>query len=367
MDLFDKTIAVTGLNATDNPGPGVAVIRSLRADPRFTGAIIGLAYDAFDPGLYLPGLIDGAMLIPYPSAGRQALLQRLAYAKQRFDIDVLIPTLDSELPALLDHEDELRALGIDTFLPTRAQYDMRSKARLYELAEQHGIPVPRAEVLVESSPLYTLHQRFDFPVVVKGVFYGASICRTVDEAVHAFHKAAAEWGVPVIVQEFVSGEEFNVCAVGDGEGNTVGAVAMKKLMLTKAGKGWAGVTINDPDLLDLSERIIAALRWRGPCEIEVMRDPSGAFHLMEINPRFPAWCDLSAGAGQNLPMAVARWATGEAVEPLPPYEAGMAFVRISIDQVVPISALEALSTLGEVDTAAQPAHRLSFPELEVSP
>ena len=43
------TVAVTGLNATDNPGPGVAVIRALRdADPAIR--IIGLAYDALDPG-----------------------------------------------------------------------------------------------------------------------------------------------------------------------------------------------------------------------------------------------------------------------------------------------------------------------------
>ena len=39
------TVAVTGLNATDNPGPGVSVIRSLRAHPDFDGRIVGLAYD----------------------------------------------------------------------------------------------------------------------------------------------------------------------------------------------------------------------------------------------------------------------------------------------------------------------------------
>ena len=355
---FTGTVAVTGLNATDNPGPGVAVVRSLRGDPDFAGRIIGLAYDAMDPGLYLPGLLDGAMLIPCPAAGREALLDRLAYAKHRFGIDVLIPTLDSELPALMGQEERLRRMGINTFLPSRAQYDLRSKAQLAELATNHGLPVPKAEVLVESSPMYTLHERFTFPVVVKGVFYGAEIARTVDEAIGAFHRAAAEWGIPVIVQEFVAGEELNVCAVGDGEGGLLAAVAMKKLVLTKAGKGWAGVTITDPALMQLCSDLMAALKWRGPCELEVMRDLDGELHILELNPRFPAWCDLCLGAGQNQPLAVARWALGEPQEPMTDYDPGIAFLRASVDQILPISALEALSTLGEFDASKQPAPRL---------
>ena len=361
MARYSPTVAVTGLNATDNPGPGVAVVRALRADPDFDGRIIGLAYDTFDPGLYLPGLLDGAMLIPYPSAGRQALFDRLAYAHDRFGVDVLIPTLDSELPALTDQEHVLASMGIRTFLPSRAQYDARSKAKLLELTA-HGVPVPRSEVLVESSPLYTLHERFSFPVVVKGVFYGAEICHSVDQALKAFHKAAAEWGVPVIVQEYVGGEEFNVCAVGDGRGGVLGAVAMKKLMLTRSGKGWAGVTIEDPALLALTDQVMEALSWRGPCELEVMRDADGGCHLLEINPRFPAWCDLTAGADQNLPAAVARWSIGAPLVPLEPYTAGIAFVRASVDQILPIRALEALAAFGELVPEDQPDHVIPLME-----
>jgi carbamoyl-phosphate synthase large subunit len=361
MARFTGTVAVTGLNATDNPGPGVAVVRSLRSDPDFQGRIVGLAYDAMDPGLYMPGLLDAAMLIPYPSEGREALFERLAWCKERFGLDVLLPTLDSELPALLGQERLLEGLGIRTFLPTRAQYDLRSKARLAELAEQHGIPVPRAEVLVESGPMYTLHERFSFPVVVKGVYYGAKVCYSLDEAIAAFHEMAATWGIPVIVQDYVGGEEVNLCAVGDGEGGLLGAVAMKKLVLTKSGKGWAGVTIEDPQLMAMADDVMAAMKWRGPCELEVMRTPAGTYHLLEINPRFPAWCDLCPGAGQNQILAVCRWAMGEAQEPLGPYRPGIAFVRASIDHIVPISALEMLSTLGEVDASQQPAPLLTVP------
>lgn len=346
MVPFTGTVAVTGLNATDNPGPGLAVVRALRADPRFQGRIIGLAYDAMDPGLYTPNVLDGAMLIPYPSAGREALLARLAWCQQRFGLDVLIPTLDSELPALCDQEPLLESMGIRTFLPTRAQYDMRSKARLDELTA-HGVPVPKAIPISDPSTLYTIHEELGgFPLVVKGVFYGATIAWNVSEAIAGFHKQAAEWGLPVIVQEHVSGEELNVCVVGDGDGGIVGAVPMKKLMLTKSGKGWAGVTIDDPGLMEMAASTIAALKWRGPCELEVMRDDRGGFHLMEINPRFPAWCDLSAGAGHNLPMAYVDLAMDRTPH-LPDYRVGTAFVRVSINQIVDVAAFEGLSTVGE--------------------
>lgn len=345
MAVFKGTIAVTGMNATDNPGPGVAVIRALRSDPRFQGRIVGLAYDALDPGLYLPGTADASFLIPYPSAGREALFARLAYIRETVGLDVLIPNLDSELPSLMGMEPQLEAMGIQTFLPTRKQYDARAKANLDSLREKYGIPVPASTPIVDVDGLYTLNA--PFPMVIKGVFYGAEVVHSFDEAVKAFHAAAAKWGLPVIAQQFVTGEEVNVCAVGDGDGGLIGAVAMKKLLLTDKGKGWAGVTIRDPKLLELTADIVAALNWRGPCEIEVRRDDGGNYHLIEVNPRFPAWCDLCAGAGQNLILAVARLARGEMVEPMTEYRLGTAFIRVSIDQIVDISQLEAISTLGE--------------------
>ena len=40
MSLVTQTVAVTGMNATDNPAPGVAVARALRAAPDFAGRIV---------------------------------------------------------------------------------------------------------------------------------------------------------------------------------------------------------------------------------------------------------------------------------------------------------------------------------------
>src|ERR1043165_5431987 len=98
----DLTIAVTGLNATDNPGPGVGVLRALRAAPEFRGKLVGLTYDTLDPGLYCRDLdLAGSSLLPYPSHGIEALRERIHYIHERVPIDVLIPTLDAELPSMI--------------------------------------------------------------------------------------------------------------------------------------------------------------------------------------------------------------------------------------------------------------------------
>jgi carbamoyl-phosphate synthase large subunit len=339
-------VGVTGLNATDNPGPGVAVIQAIRHDPTFDGSVVGLGYDVLDPGLHLPGLVDHAFLLPYPSAGRGALIARLAEIKSRVGLDVLLPTLDSELPALLDQEDTLASMGIATYLPTRAQFDRISKTRLHKL-NADGITVPEAIVLHDVAELFSLGDRMGFPCVVKGRFYGAVVATSFDGAVRAFHSLSARWGLPVIVQRFVDGDEVNVAMVGDGQGGLVGAVPMRKMMLTANGKGWAGVTVDDPALLEVARRFAQVTGWRGPCELELHRDRSGTLHLLEVNPRFPAWCDLTAGAGQNLPRAVVDLALGAVPGPLPAYQPGIAFVRISQNLIAPISALDGLSTHGE--------------------
>jgi carbamoyl-phosphate synthase large subunit len=146
----------------------------------------------------------------------------------------------------------------------------------------------------------------------------------------------------------VQGVELNIAAVGDGQGDMLGAVAMKKLVLTDKGKGWAGVTILDEKLVELAASFMRATKWPGACELEVMRSPDGGYHVLEVNPRFPAWIYLSAAAGTNLPDALVRLAAGEPVPALEGYTIGRMFVRIAIDQVTTMDDFARIATVGEM-------------------
>jgi carbamoyl-phosphate synthase large subunit len=139
--------------------------------------------------------------------------------------------------------------------------------------------------------------------------------------------------------------------VGDGDGGLVGAVPMKKMIITDKGKGWAGITVRDPALAEVTEAFVRATKWRGPFEVEAMRDSDGRYHLIEVNPRFPAWCFLSSAAGMNLPWAVAELAAGRPVPAFTDYKVGAMFVRIAIDQVANLADFQHMVTLGEVARA----------------
>lgn len=338
-------IAVTGINATDNPGPGSGVIRSLRYDPDFKGRIIGLAYDVMDPGIYLHNIVNSAYLIPYPLNGAQELLERIKYIHSMERIDVIIPTLDAEILNFIKIQDDLKEMGIQTFLPTEKGFKMRSKDLLANFCAENEIAAPKTHVVSSINEIYQLN--IQYPVYVKGIFYDARIAYTLSEIIAAFQSISYKWGVPIIIQETVVGEEFDVVALGDGEGGTIGAVPMRKMSLTDKQKAWAGVTIDNPELLEMTRRVISLLKWRGPLEVEAMVEKNtGEIHLIEINPRFPAWSFLAPGAGQNLASALVKLALDEQVESSQEYKVGKLFVRYSSEVLADIEDIEKLTTSG---------------------
>lgn len=342
-------IAVTGLNNVDNPGPGVPVIRSILDSGEFNGDIIGLIYDVLEPGPYMENLTKKNYLIPYPSSGLDSLYERISYINSQEKIDVLIPTLDSELYGFAKLVPRFEELGIKTFLPTTEMLNLRAKDKLFDFCKKHDINIPKNILATSVQDLYKIQSEFSFPVAVKGIFYDAYIVNNFDEALNYFNKISNKWGLPVIVQEFVEGEEFNVAALGDGNGNTIGAVGMKKMYITDKGKGWAGISVDDPYLIKLSNRLIEKLKWRSGAELEFIKDKkSNEYFLLEINPRFPAWVYLPVATGQNLPYALVKLALGKDVEPFEKYEIGKIFIRYSWDLITDIKKFEDFTVKGEL-------------------
>ena len=85
-------IGLSGINAIDNPGPGIAVARSLKEDRELGARIFGLAYDALEPGIYMDWIVDRAFIMPYPSGDGAAYLERLGYLQREHgltDVEML--------------------------------------------------------------------------------------------------------------------------------------------------------------------------------------------------------------------------------------------------------------------------------------
>lgn len=343
------TVAVTGLNNIDSPGPGIPVIRALKESTQYNVRIIGLSYETLEPGIYMHELVDKSYQIPMPSAGTTVLLDRLRYINDKEDINVVIPNFDAELHNFIKLKNVLKTeLNIETFLPTLEQFESRHKSVLYEFGEKNEVKVPYAKMIFSAQEIQQLKEEFTYPLVIKGKYYDASIAATPEQAVNYFYKISAKWGLPIIVQEFVSGNEVNVTAIGDGNGKCIGAVPMRKLYITDKGKAWAGISLDDEELIKITNRVIGNSKWRGGCELEFIKTNDNQYYLLEMNPRFPAWVYLSVGCGQNHPEALVKMALGEKIEPFQSFETGKLFIRYSFDQIVNLSEFEKISTLGEL-------------------
>ena len=348
MEKQKITLAVTGLNNTDNPGPGVPVIRGAKESEDFDVRIIGLVYENLEPGIYMEGLCDRIFQIPYPSGGSDELIERIEHIHQQEKIDVLIPNFDAELFSFMKNEQRLREKGIHMFLPTLKQFQEREKDKLPEYGEKYGVKVPGSINLGSLSQIKEIEEKLDYPVMIKGQFYDAYVAANEEQVKQAFHKLAAKWGLPVIAQEFVKGTEVNVIALGDGKGNTIAAVPMRKQYITDKGKAWGGITLADEKMMELTCMIIQKTKWKGGMELELIKTSNGEYYLIEINPRIPAWVYLAVGAGQNIPDALIKLALGWEVKPMTTYKIGKMFVRYSYDMIVDLEKFAAISMNKEI-------------------
>jgi carbamoyl-phosphate synthase large subunit len=341
-------VGISGINAVDNPGPGIGVARSLREDPDINVKIVGLAYDAMEPGLFMDWVVDRSYLMPYPSNSVDAYFERLLYIKDTCGLDCIIPNLDAELPLFIKWAPILAEHGIATFLPTMEQFKLRSKDRLREVAPRIGLKLPRTESVNSLEGMLAAAQRIGYPVMIKGCFYKAYACTSPHEAISHFNHLVAEWGYPIIVQEIISGgDEVNAVALGDGQGNSLGIVGIKKVGITALGKIWTGVTIKNEQMLAATEAFIREFQWRGPFELECIVRGEDVY-LIEINPRFPAWTYFATGVGVNLPSRLLQKAMQMQSRPFRNgYDAGKLFVRYSYEMVTEMTTFQQVVTTGE--------------------
>jgi carbamoyl-phosphate synthase large subunit len=341
------TVAVTGLHAGENPQPGVGVIRSLRRRfPELT--VIGLVYDVLESGIYSDQCADTVFEVPYPSAGTDALLHRVDEIHARHPLDVLIPTLDAEILPMIALQTRLAARGIRMLLPTAAAFQARNKSELAALTARCGCRTPLSRKVADLPGLFEAAGEFAYPMIIKGPYYEAYRVSSHAALIEQFHYLMAKWGAPIILQECIHGQEFNVMAVGDGDGGVAALCAIRKMIRSQQGKGYGGIIIDDAVLTRDSLALIRELRWLGPLELEFMQDEaSGRYFLLEINPRFPAWVDFPSTYGQNMPALVMDALLEGHMTPLPPSEPGLFYIRCTQDITCRVEDMGQLTAWGE--------------------
>jgi carbamoyl-phosphate synthase large subunit len=321
-------VGITGFGGLDNPEPGTPVARALRQGFPAPVEIHALGYDAWSSGAWAAGVSDALHVMPPLSAGDDAILKRIQEVHAQSPLSAIIPCLDLEVTVFSRLASRLRDAGIRTLLPDPAQLEAIRKVELPQLCYRNGIATPATVHVPFVSQVPFFADQLGYPLVVKGTVAGATKVENAEQAAIDAARFDLRWGGGVLLQKPVAGDEYVVAMVARGDGSCLGKVAVRKLGINQRGKGVIGAVVNDPDLDREAERILMALNWRGPLELEFIRAHGSArLNLIEVNCRFPSWILLTAWAGCNLPALLVQ----EMLKPGRPRarrpQAGVAYVR----------------------------------------
>lgn len=275
---------------------------------------------AADPNPLAPAQYAAHHREPVPRIDEPRYVPALKRLCERFGVGAVLPLTDLDIEVLAGARaaGELPALVPDPDI-ARATCD---KYEAHLLLGRLGLPSPPT-VLPGERP-------GSFPVLVKP--RRGSGARSIHRADDA---RAAEFFCgyvrePVMVQQYMDGEEFSIDTLSDPDGRCLNAIP-RTMIESRGGESIKGTVIDDPELVDLGRRVVEALGVRGPATVQVFRDREIGLGITDVNTRFggafpaPMYAALP---GRTYPELIVRMARGERVEPhVGQFRAGITFTR----------------------------------------
>lgn len=268
-------------------GRRVELIRCFRRAAEELGIALEVHACDLDPGLSAGcHEADHAFAVPRCDAADYAEIL-LDYCRAH-SIRLLIPTIDPELMPLALSRDRFAAIGTLVHVSGAETIAIvRDKERTTAVLQAAGVPVPRtaAPEEVRAAP-----EAWSWPLFIKPS--GGSASRGIGLITHPDEIADA-YAEPMIVQEFLQGDEFTINVYVDGDGRLVTAIPHRRLSI-RAGEVEKGRTIRRPEFRDIAERLVAALP-----------DPAGVmcFQLIEDRAHGPKVFEINARFGGGYPLA----------------------------------------------------------------
>jgi len=229
----------------------------------------------------------------------------------REQIGLVVPTIDTELPAYARHRADFAAIGATAAVSGPETVSIAAdKLSTHRWLTDNGFPTVRQalpqEVMANPEP-------WSFPLIAKprGGSAGMGVIRVKTMA--ALEVAAGE-SDDLVVQEIAPGCEHTVNVYVDGSGRCRCAVPHRRLEV-RHGEVSKAVTVKHQGLMKLAKRLVEALpEAYGALNIQCfVRD--GDVRIIEINPRFGGGYPLAQAAGADFPRWLLQETAGLPLDP----------------------------------------------------
>jgi carbamoyl-phosphate synthase large subunit len=272
-------------------------------------AAAGATTLATDASRYAPTLYraDRASIVPrFTDPGYVPALAELA---RGYEVDLIVPLTDLDHRVLAGARAELAPALV--LLPDAEVVEQTADKYLAHLFFcEHGIASPETW-LPDELPA---DEEIDYPVLVKARegFGSNHIFRASSREELDFFLGYTK--VDSMVQRACRGSEFSIDIFCDLDGRCLNAIP-RTMIHSKGGESIKGMTVRDPELIELGRRVGETLRLRGPATVQCFREPGGRLEITDVNPRFGGAFPLPTAAGSSYPELALALAAGEHPEP----------------------------------------------------
>jgi predicted ATP-grasp superfamily ATP-dependent carboligase len=227
---------------------------------------------------------------------------------------VLFPTSDLHSVLIAEHSEALNRRY--RFLVPKADTMERivNKRLQYETAQTADIQIPPSFFPRSVGDVEEVATQVSFPCILKPykahvgrkkIVKKVALVESPEELVKEYASVTGP-NVEFMVQEIIPGGDdalFGYLAFWDSRGTERAWLTKQKLRQSaRFGDGSHQVTVDAPEVAELSRRLLAAFDYRGFVGIEFKYDERDSrFKLMEINPRTVSGNQLAISAGVDFP------------------------------------------------------------------